>query len=60
MFLGTAVQMTMWIEVIYVVASFVVRNPDIVLGGRWRAFIHPKLFAQRVTRLIELSRTSRP
>jgi hypothetical protein len=52
--------MIMWIEVIYVVASFVVRNPDIVLGGRWRAFVRPKLFAQRVTRLSELGRTSRP
>jgi hypothetical protein len=59
MVLGTEVQMTVWIEVIYVVASFVARNPDIVLGGRWSAFVHPKLFAQRVTRLTELGRTSR-
>ena len=50
---GTEIQMMMWIEVIYVVASFVVRNPNIVLGGRCRPFAHLKVFAQRVTRRIE-------
>jgi hypothetical protein len=48
--------MMMWIEVIYVVAAFVVRNPDIVLGGRCRPFVHLKVFAQRVTRRIEPAR----
>jgi hypothetical protein len=45
--------MIMWIEVIYVVASFVVRNPNIVLAGRWRPFVHLKAFAHRVTRRTE-------
>jgi hypothetical protein len=53
---GTEIQMMMWIEVIYVVASFVVRNSNIVLGGRSRPFIHLKVFAQRVTRCIEPAR----
>jgi hypothetical protein len=53
---GTEIQMMMWIEVIYVVASFVVRNPNIVLGGRCRPFVHLKVFAQRVTRRIEPAR----
>jgi hypothetical protein len=53
---GTKIQMMMWIEVLYVVASFVVRNPNIVLGGRCRPFVHLKVFAQRVTRRIEPAR----
>jgi hypothetical protein len=48
--------MMMWIEVLYVVASFVVRNPNIVLGGRCRPFLHLKVFARRVTRRIEPAR----
>jgi hypothetical protein len=53
MVLGTEIQMIMWIEVIYIVASFVARHPNIVLSGRWRAFVHLKLFARRVPRRIE-------
>ena len=45
--------MIMWIELIYIVASFVARNPNLVTGGRWRRFVHLKAFAQRVTRRIE-------
>jgi hypothetical protein len=53
---GTEIQMMMWIEVLYVVASFVVRNPNIVLGGRCRPFVQLKVFAQRVMRRIEPAR----
>jgi hypothetical protein len=49
----TEIQMMMWIEVIYIVVSFVVRNPNIVLGVRWRPFVHMKVFAQRVAQRIE-------
>lgn len=48
--------MMMWIEVTYIATSFVVRNPNIVLDGRWRPFVHLKAFAQRVTRRIEPAR----
>jgi hypothetical protein len=44
------------IEVIYIVAWFVVRNLDLILRGRWRAFVHPRLFAQCVTPLVKMGR----
>ena len=48
--------MMMWIEVIYIATSFVARNPNIVLDGRWRPFVHLKVFARRVTRRIDPAR----
>jgi hypothetical protein len=52
----TEIQMMMWIEVLYIVASFVARNPNIALSGRCRQFVHLKIFAQRVARRIEPGR----
>lgn len=48
--------MIMWIEVIYIAASFVVRNPHSVLGGARRRFVHLKVFVQRMTRRISPAR----
>jgi hypothetical protein len=45
--------MLIWLEVIYLVASFLVHTRSHVLGDRWRAVAHLKILAQRVTRRIE-------
>lgn len=51
--------MIMLIQVICIAASFVVRNPNSVLGGGWRRFVHLKVFVQRVTRRISPARYKR-
>jgi hypothetical protein len=48
--------MMMWIELIYIATSFVVRNPNIVLDGRWRPLVHLRAFAQRMRRRISPAR----
>jgi hypothetical protein len=45
---GTEIQMMMWIELMYIATSFVVRNPNIVLDDRWRwrPLVHLRVFVR--------------